>query len=200
MLYALAVRVFRLAWAVLFRWRCTGSEHLPLQGPALFCANHRAWADGITLGVVSRRRVHFMAKEELFRWRPLAWLFRELGAFPVRRGRPDRAALRHSFRLLDEGKVLGIFPEGTRNRTGQLGPGEPGAALLAARSGAPVVPAAIVGDYRIGRPLAVRVGSPFTLVPPADGRINSEWLSRQSQIIMEHIANLMAEGQEGETG
>ena len=187
--------LFRVVWPLLFQWRYTGAEHVPVSGPALICANHRAWADPVALSLACPRRVHFMAKSELFRFPPLNWLLPMMGAFPVRRGEPDRAALRRGFQLLADGKLLGMFPEGTRSRDGRLGRAEPGAALLAAKSGAALVPAAIVGDYRLRSTLTVKFGRPLQLALPPEGSVGSAWLAGQSEQVMEHIRRLMQDGE-----
>ncbi|PZN13190.1 MAG: 1-acyl-sn-glycerol-3-phosphate acyltransferase [Bacillota bacterium] len=160
MLYSLAKALFWLLFTLVFRWDVRGLEHVPKGGPLLVVANHFSWLDPPLVGTVLPRKVHFMAKHELFRYPLFGWLLRRVGAFPVRRGHPDRQALRHSLELLRRGEVVGLFPEGTRSR-GALGPFEPGAGLLALRSGAPVLPVAIEGPYRIGRRIRVRVGPPL---------------------------------------
>jgi 1-acyl-sn-glycerol-3-phosphate acyltransferase len=184
-----------VVWPVLFRWRYSGVEHVPTVGAALICANHRTWADPVALGLACPRQLHFMAKSELFRIPPLNWLLPMVGAFPVRRGEPDRAALRYGFQLLSEGKLLGMFPEGTRSSDGRLGRAEPGAALFAVKSGAALVPAAIIGDYRLGSPLTVKFGRPIRLGPPPEGRTGSAWLAGQSEQVMDHIRRLMEDGE-----
>jgi len=123
------------------------------------------------------RPLTFMAKEELFRFPPIAALLRALGAFPVRRGAPDRRALRWALHLLRSGRCVVIFPEGTRNPTPILRPPELGVAMLAAWSQSPVVPVAIIGSERLmpkgcyvprPTPLRVRVGKPLRFA--GDGR------------------------------
>ncbi|EKP93891.1 lysophospholipid acyltransferase family protein [Thermaerobacter subterraneus] len=160
MLYRFAKGLFWLLFALGYRWDVRGLENVPARGPLLVIANHFSWLDPPLVGTVLPRKVHFMAKQELFHSPVAAWVLRRLGAFPVRRGQPDRWALRHALTLLGQGKVVGLFPEGTRSR-GPLRPFEPGAALLAVKSGAPVLPVAITGPYRLGRRVRVRIGRPF---------------------------------------
>ncbi|HEX6989754.1 MAG TPA: lysophospholipid acyltransferase family protein, partial [Bacillota bacterium] len=119
-LYRAARFVFMLVFAVLYRWDVRGREHLPAQGPVLVCANHIHGWDPPLVGTVMTRPVFFMAKEELFRYPVLGTLLAKVGAFPVRRGTPDRRALKTALDLLASGKVVGLFPEGTRSRDGRL--------------------------------------------------------------------------------
>lgn len=92
-----------------------------------------------------KRHVYFMAKEEIFKNRLSAWLFgKQLGAFPVKRGAGDTGALDTARAIVGDGRLLGIFPEGTRSRDGQLGRAKSGAALIAAQTGASILPVAIV--------------------------------------------------------
>jgi len=195
LLYRFCMFVFRLIWRLFFRWSHSGVEHIPTSGAALICANHRTWADPVTVGLACPRQVHFMAKSELFRFPLLNWLLPMVGAFPVRRGEPDRTALRRGFQLLADGKLLGMFPEGTRSRDGSLRRAEPGAALLAVKSGAVLVPAAIIGDYRLRSPLTLKFGPPLRLDPPPEGRTGSTWLAGQSEQVMERIRRLMDDGE-----
>jgi 1-acyl-sn-glycerol-3-phosphate acyltransferase len=95
-----------------------------------------------------RRGMSYMAKSELFRNKAFAWLIRRLGAFPVRQGAGDVGAVKETISRLQEGRMLNIFPEGSRTETGELGPMLPGVALIVRRAGVPVVPAAIDGSYQ----------------------------------------------------
>lgn len=188
MLYALGKALFWVLFALGCRWEVGGREHVPPDGPLLVIANHLSWLDPPLVGTVLPRKVHFMAKHELFRNPLAAWVLRRLGAFPVRRGQPDRWALRHALDLLDRGAVVGLFPEGSRSR-GRLGPFEPGAALLAIKSGAPVLPVAIAGPYRPGRRVRVRIGVPFRV----EGSGGEGSIDAVAHRMREAVAALLAE-------
>lgn len=197
MLYVLARVLFRLVFALVFRWDVQGREHMPPSGPVLVCANHISWWDPPLVGCLFDRRVYFMAKEEIFRWPVLGPLLPRVGAFPVRRGTADRQALRTALEHLAAGRVVGIFPEGTRSRSGELLPAEPGAAMLAVKSRAPILPVAISGPFRPFRPVRVRVGTPFELKEYYERRVNTQDLAVAGQRIMAEIARLL-EGVERE--
>jgi len=136
-----------------------GRDKVPVTGPLLVCGNHVNWVDPVVLAYSTNRVVYFMAKQELFRGGFYARAYRALGAFPVKRGAVDRQALRRCLDLLREGHPVGIFPEGTRSRTGKLGQGEPGAAVIGLLTGALIAPVGISG-YKQGR-LVVRWGDPI---------------------------------------
>lgn len=148
MLYAFlkpfAVAVMRL----LFRLEGRGAEHVPARGAVLLVANHSSFLDPPLVGGVSPRQLSFMAKAELFRVPLFGGLIRRLNARPVRREGADAAALRTALRILQDGGVLLMFPEGTRGDEGTLREPKPGAAMLAVMSGAPVVPVFIQGSGR----------------------------------------------------
>jgi 1-acyl-sn-glycerol-3-phosphate acyltransferase len=130
---------------VVLRMRIYGLKHVPRRGGAMVICNHLDWFDPILLLATSPRPILFMAKAEFLTYRVLRWFAYQAGAFPVRRGRPDRAALRHAESRLAEGMLVGMFPEGTRSRTGGLIQPFPGASLVAVRSNAPIIPCALVG-------------------------------------------------------
>jgi 1-acyl-sn-glycerol-3-phosphate acyltransferase len=140
----LAVAVMRL----LFRVEGRGGEHVPARGPVLLVANHSSFLDPLLVGGMTPRPLSFMAKAELFRVPLLGALIRRLNARPVRREGADAGALRTALRILQEGGVLLMFPEGTRGPEGTLREPKPGAALLAVMSGAPVVPVYVEGSGR----------------------------------------------------
>lgn len=142
-----------------------GRENIPSEPGFIIVSNHRTFADPPLLAVTSMcARFSFVAKEELFRNKLFGWLIRKLGAFPVVRGSGDLKVIDDSIARLAEGRNLVIFPEGTRNKDGKLGRGKSGVALIAARSGATVVPAAIVfkgRKLRFRQKVIVRYGKPI---------------------------------------
>ena len=144
---------------------------MPAEGPAILASNHESALDPFILGLVTRRDVHFVAKAELWRFRPLGWWLEQLGTVPVERGRGDRDALGRAEAVLRAGGVVAIFPEGGVRRE----PGAPwlrGAARLALVTGAPVVPVRLVDTRRAltGRRirfpcLVALVGPPIAVEP-----------------------------------
>lgn len=176
-----------------------GRENVPATGPVILVSNHLSHLDPPLLGTVCGRYVCFMAKEELFRVPGLGWWIAQFGAFPVRRGAADRAALRQAQQVLREGGVLAIFPEGHRSEDGHLQVGEDGAGLIALRARVPIVPAGITGTntvlpphsvrLRFGR-VSVRFGAPFTL-DDLYGQTGRESVSEATRRIMAAIAALL---------
>lgn len=186
-------RFFRCFFSVVFRWQVAGTEHIPKEGPVILCANHTSNWDPPLLGAPLERKVHFMAKEELFRVPILSYFITLFGAYPVRRGAGDRAAIRSTLEILRNGHVVGLFPEGSRSKTGQLQPGQPGVALFALKSDAQVVPAAIIGSFRLFRPVKVIYGKPLDLSRFKQGKPDSQTLREATDFIMQHIQQLIDE-------
>ena len=193
--------------------RFTGLEHVPRDGAFILVANHISLFDplivGSTAGQLAGRLVHFMAKQEVRRWPVIGWLATQAGVYFVRRGEGDRAAQRLSLELLASGEPIAVFPEGTRSRDGVLGEPRNGAALLAMRSGVPVLPVSITGSNRIlprGARLprrsrvTVRVGEPFLLTRQTSGRIDRQELAAGTERIMRAIAALLPPAQRGRFG
>ena len=131
------------------RYEPTGAWRLPASGPAIVVANHPSDIDPIILGVAFSRPLRFMADAVQFRRGFVGRVIPRLGAFPVRKGKADRAALRTALDLLAAGEVVALFPEGDQYSDGTMHRFERGIGYLAAASGAPVVPAAITGSYAI---------------------------------------------------
>jgi len=159
--------VFYIYLNIFYRLRIHGVKNIPGRKPFIICSNHIKWIDPATVGVAipARYRIRFMAKKELFNILIFSFIVRMAGAFPVNREQADYGAIKKAFQLLKEGHVLGLFPEGSRSKDGKLQKAQNGAALIAVRSGVPVVPVAIVGPYRFLKPLHVYIGQPFVLPP-----------------------------------
>lgn len=143
-----------ILWVV-GRWVVTGRENIPAEGAVLVVSNHLNNADPPILSAgLAKRRVRYLAKIELFKL-PFGIVPRSYGALPIRRGEADIGAMLAAERVLRRGEVLGMFPEGTRSRTGYLGTPHPGTALFALRTGATVLPCAMTGTERLRNPLVV---------------------------------------------
>ena len=139
-----------------FRLRRIGLEHIPREGPVLLASNHRSFSDPFLIGCCLGRPLRFVAKIELFDKRWKAWILLALGAFPIRRGESDEAAMETARVILERGGAVGIFPEGTRVRPGPLGEPKRGVGRLALETGAPIVPVAILGTEDIRRRWRIR--------------------------------------------
>ena len=164
-LYEFAKRMFRFQFK-LMRWKVQGVENLPAEGPVILAVNHQSMWDPIVAGCSIPRKVSFMAKEELFSIPVINNISRSLGAFPVKRGQGDMNAIRQSLAILKEGRVLGLFPEGTRSKDGEIQKGQPGIVLLMEKSKATVVPIKIFGTRSLltkgwGK-IVVVIGKPMT--------------------------------------
>ncbi len=118
MLYQFCRGMLRIFFAVVFPMKVKGLENIPDKGPVLLCSNHISNFDPATVGIKLDRKVHYMAKAELFSFRPLGAFLSGLGAFPVKRGGVSKDAIKNSIQLLKDGHVMGIFPEGSRNSGG----------------------------------------------------------------------------------
>lgn len=128
---------------LVFRLKVTGKENIPQQGGFVLCANHTSLADVFILSALFRRPIHYMGKAELFKNPVSRWLFQKLGSFAVERGAGDVGAIETACDYLNQGEVFGIFPEGTRSDGTKLLRAKPGAALIAQKTGAPVLPVSI---------------------------------------------------------
>lgn len=189
MFYRFARLLCRIVLAVLRRWEVLGKENLPASGGMVLVANHVSYWDPVVVGCTFDRQVHFMAKSELFEFPVLGPAIRALGAFPVRREKSDRNAIRTAVKLLEEGKIVGVFPEGTRSHTGELLKPHLGAAMLAYKAGVPMLPVAVSGTRGVFRKVKVRVGRP--LFNRENARVTRDGLEKASDLVMAQIAELL---------
>jgi 1-acyl-sn-glycerol-3-phosphate acyltransferase len=187
---------------VWFRLSAIGVDRVPREGRLLLASNHLSVLDPALIGAVMPRELDYMAKTELFRIPGFGALIRRLNAHPVDRTGSDSAALRLALRLLGDDRAVLVFPEGTRGAEGRLQPARPGAGMLAALSGAPVVPVYVKGSGRalprgavLPRPVRVTVafGAPIRFASQR-GRARHQEVSNE---IMTAIGRLKTEVERG---
>lgn len=202
-IYTVMLPVVRLAFCSALRLHVEGKEHVPQSGPLIVVANHLNTIDPPLLGVVFPRQLVFMAKDELFTF-PSVLIMRSLGAFSARKFGRSGMGLRQALKVLRDGKVLGIFPEGKRSHDYQMAQGENGVAYIALRSGAPVIPVGISGSERLSerhamfrRPeVKVTIGKPFSFEKTKNKLSNSD-LTEATDRIMQGIARVLPPGYRG---
>jgi len=162
------VRAFVTFWAKLTGCRLTGLENIPQEGAAILICNHISNFDPILLACTTKRQIRFMAKSEFFNNKFIKKIFDLAGAFPVSRGESDITALKKAVSILKENQLLGIFPEGHRNMSGQLHPFKKGVTLIAYKGQVSVIPVAVKDSgnffcfWRRQRPLLL-VGAPIAM-------------------------------------
>jgi 1-acyl-sn-glycerol-3-phosphate acyltransferase len=186
-LYKIAKVVVSAIFYPLFRIKVIGKENIPKEGPVIICSNHISNFDPPVVGITSSRDISFMAKEELFENTFTNKLLSGLNAFPIRRGAADRTALRNGLKVLKNGNTLGLFPEGTRSKTGELGKPLSGIGFFALRSEAEVVPCAIIGSYKGFGRLTVVYGEPLDMRYYRNKKTSAK---EMSEAIMEEIKAL----------
>jgi len=171
--------LFKIILKTFYRFKVFGVENIPQEGPIILAANHTSFLDPPVIGVAMPRPVHFMARHTLFDRKSLRWFMNLCNAFPVRQGGFSPEAFRYTMKLLAAGEVVLLFPEGTRSRDGRLGQGKRGVALIALRSGAPVVPVAVKGTFRSlptgarfpkPTPITVKFGKPMRFEDKGEGK------------------------------
>ena len=160
---------------VLFFVKIEGRENIPKNRNCVLMGNHQCILDPLMLALcVPDREIHFMGKKELWNNKVLGWVFTKVHGFPVDRGNMDMGAIRTAMNVLKGGETLGIFPEGTRSKTGYMLPLLSGASMLALRSGCEVIPVYIDGRYRLFHRITVRVGHAVQMDDLRAGRVTKE--------------------------
>jgi len=186
----------------MFSVKITGLDHIPLHGPAILLINHTSFLDAIVLGTFTKRNIWFMAKNSEYKGIILNWFLKIARAFPVRRYTNDVQAVRNAIRIVQQGHILGIFPEGERTWDNTALPLRTGTIRLVLALGKPVIPVGISGAYElmprwtssiVRSPVSIRIGKPLHIdhIPiPAQG---ADDISRASNMIKEHIIDLIEE-------
>ncbi|MGE5397488.1 MAG: lysophospholipid acyltransferase family protein [Chitinophagales bacterium] len=191
-------RVLRWIARFLFflgRVKTEGLEKFPMSGPVIVAANHASGWDPVVIAAYLKRPIHYMAKDEFWENKILAKFFESINAFPVKRGVPDRKALRMGLEVLENGEVLGLFPEGTRSKTGEISKPHHGIALFAMKTQALVVPVACIGTKKVFplswfSPVKIIYGDPVDYKDYGT-KVNTTVLEEISRDIMGRIMNLL---------
>ena len=198
MLYYIVHSVIKVLFLLLTSRSIEGRQNIPPRGAVVFVSNHIELADSPLLWTSLGRRVYFMAKNELFNSRIIAFFMTRFGVFPVNKGRADRNALSKAQQVLANGQALLIYPEGMRSHSQKIKLAFHGAAFIASCSGVPIVPIGVSGTEKIRgiswilrRPrIRITVGPAFSL-PPISGRRTKTRLSKLTDVIMEHITDTL---------
>lgn len=187
--------LLKILVSLFFRVKLVNKHNIPTQGGALVCSNHNGTLDMVFVGYNLKRLVHYMAKQELFKNPLFGSIIKTLGAFPVKRGTGDVSAIKTVFNLLDEEKLVGIFPEGKRVKSLEESKAsvKPGTAMIAIKKDVPIVPVAIIGKAKLFSKIKVVFGEPFKLQADQDRKYTSDELTQMSQSIMERVYSLMEE-------
>ena len=193
-LYRVGQAVCRPIMKVFYRYKFINNNSIPHEGAYIIASNHMSFSDPVLLGLGQRRRLFFMAKQELFKNKFFAGLIRALGAFPVERGAGDGIAIKTGEDLIKEGNVMTIFIEGGRTKTGEFMRPRSGCALVAQQMQVPVIPACITitgnPKYRFAKRV-IHFGDPLTpqqlgLTPDGDRR----QLKNATNMIMDEIKKM----------
>ncbi|MGE5140432.1 MAG: lysophospholipid acyltransferase family protein [Rudaea sp.] len=192
-----ANRLLHIVAPILLKLDVEGMENVPQTGPVIAAFNHTSFLDSVLLAAYLRWDVLPMAKVELFKL-PTGLIFYGYGAFPIRRGEGDLSALRRALGVLKENHVMLISPEGTRTKSGAMEPAREGAALIAIKSGAPILPIGIWGGKQLATNMSklrrtkvgIRIGDPLTVVA-APAKPNRHVLRQVTDELMYYLARLV---------
>ena len=188
----IAVFLTKLVFNIFYRVEILNAENIPENGPALLCSTHNNILDMFFLGYKLKRWIYWMAKEELFKNPIGGFIFPKLGAFPIKRGKGDVGSIKTAYKHLQDGNIVGIFPQGTRvkGKNRKAAPIKSGAALLATNAGVKIIPASVEGNYRLFSKIRVVFGKPYTIDVQKDKKLTSDELSEISKEIMQKIYSL----------
>jgi len=186
-------RFFRIIAVLLshfmYRFEVTGMENIPKEGAFILCGNHISAYDPIALASFTKRQLHIISKEELFRFKPLGWFLRKLGAFPVKRGTTDMGAYRRAIQILNDGKGFLIFSQGTRMT--DFDNAKSGVAVFALKSGAPIIPVGITGPFKFRRKIRIHAGPPILMDKYAGQKVKAELVDEVMATLTEKITALL---------
>lgn len=188
----LCIKVILKALLTLFFGIKTVGKENVIEGGAILAANHKSNWDPLAILATSPQRLAFMAKSELFKFKPFGAFLKSLGVFPVHRGKGDISAVKTSLTILKNEKPMMMFPEGKRVKEGEKCEAKPGVVMLATRARVPVIPVKIIGKYRLFKRITVTYGEPVYLDEYYGEKLSVEKMTELSQSIMNKIYSLDA--------
>lgn len=189
MLYRAARALVKIYLKIVYRTKYYGEENLPADGGYILCGNHVSALDPFFLACGKLKECAFIAKAELFRFSVIRVLAKSFNIYPIKRGTGDIGGMKKAISLVNDGKTLVMFPEGTRSKDGKLGEGKSGVSLIAKKTGCVLIPCAINGKPRAFNQTRVMYGKPFRLNEVK----NSEELNEETKRLMGEISHLLEE-------
>ena len=192
MFYKFSKVFVRFIFFFVFRLKIVGTENVPKEGPAILAMNHRSNLDPVMAAITCPRQLRFMAKSELFDIKFFGGLIKSLGAFPVHRGKGDLAAIKVAFDMFKNGEVMLMFPEGGRVKNSLKRKAKPGVALIAQKSGVPVIPVNLSGEFRFMGKVTFTYGKPISFEEYKGLRISGEEIQKLADDVLEKIYRLSA--------
>jgi 1-acyl-sn-glycerol-3-phosphate acyltransferase len=204
MFYRITQVLGRIVLWLYFRIRIEGYDNVPEEGGHIVVANHVSFLDPVLVCAYTPRAVHFITYARYYYLRGLHWFLKRMHTIPLKKDGKDISALKKALRLLKAEELVGIFPEGERSLTGQLGAGSPGVALMAIKAGLPILPIGIIGAYeafprgakfpRFRSSITLRYGKPFRIddeLQRSEHEKNDEnFQQRVTDLIMQKIAGV----------
>lgn len=187
MLKKIIIAILRLFVKLIYRIDVTGRDYLNIDNGFVLTANHKSNWDVVVLYAMLNKDLNFMAKAELFENKIFAWILKKFGAFPVKRNTNDIVAVKQALQILNSGKILAIFPEGTRRAELDVDNAKAGAVLFASRCQKPIVPIAIAGEYKLGAKLNIVIGEPVYF---AEKKLSPDELNSNTVTVMKKIKEL----------
>ena len=195
MLYKSARALIKIYLKLVYRTKYIGEENLPKDGGYILCANHVSALDPFFLACGKVKECAFIAKAELFKFGFIRLVAKWFNIYPIKRGTGDIGGMKKAISLVNEGKTLVMFPEGTRSKDGKLGEGKSGVSLIAKKTGCVLVPCAINGKAKLFKKTKVIYGKPFILNEVK----SSEELNLETKRLMKEISYLLEEFDENNT-
>ncbi|MBQ9091725.1 MAG: 1-acyl-sn-glycerol-3-phosphate acyltransferase [Anaerotignum sp.] len=178
-------------FAIMFKVEIKGKEHIPAEGNAIICCNHYSNYDPFAAAIYLDRLPHYIGKKELFKYKIVAWALNEVGVFPIdRKAAMDMKAVKTGLKVLKDGKILGIFAEGTRVKEGEQVDAKGGVALFAMKGNANVIPCAISGKYKFRNKITVEYGAPLTLDEFRGQKLTTEVMGQITEVIMGKVEEM----------
>lgn len=195
MIYSIVKGILKPILKLLYRVEVKGKENFPQETGYIICSNHTHNLDPFIVACFMNPQIHYIAKKELFKNRLIAYFLKKFNAFPVDRQKADISAIKTAIKILKGNEILGIFPEGTRMKTGEIGHAEPGIAMIAIKAKAQVIPIGISGGYKIGKKVLLNCGQPINLEKYYGKKLNIEEYQSISEVIMDEVRKLKSQNE-----